>query len=97
DIVPVNRLRSATPLQVMLKVRIAEMNRTLLKKFGVNLLSRDTGGSLFGIGRGSPGTINVAKGPANPITGVIPETVTGATFNYLVGGTTLGLFGKVLG
>jgi pilus assembly protein CpaC len=94
----VTRLRSATPLQVMLKVRIAEMNRSLLKKFGVNLLSHDSGGSsLFGIGRGSPGTINVANGPADKITGVIPQTVTGATFNNLVGGTTLGLFGKVLG
>src|SRR5215217_7960605 len=35
----VTRLRSATPLQVNLKVRIAEMNRTTLKSFGVNLLS----------------------------------------------------------
>ena len=38
----VSRLRSATPLQVTLKVRIAEINRTLLKKMGVNLLSRDS-------------------------------------------------------
>ena len=94
----VSRLRSATPLQVMLKVRVAEMNRSLLKKFGVNLLNRDTGGtSLFGIGRGNPGTINVAKGATNPITGVTPETVTGVTFNNLVGGTTLGLFGHIFG
>ena len=94
----VSRLRSATPLQVMLKVRVAEMNRSLLKKFGVNLLNRDTGGtSLFGIGRGNPGTINVAKGATDPITGVTPETVTGVTFNNLVGGTTLGLFGHIFG
>ncbi|WP_051531745.1 type II and III secretion system protein family protein [Sphingomonas sp. URHD0057] len=94
----VTRLRSATPLQVMLKVRIAEVNRSMLKKIGVNLLNRDSrSGHLFGIGRGSPGTINVAKGPADPITGVIPETVTGATFNLLTGGTTLGLFGHIFG
>ena len=93
----VTRLRSATPLQVTLKVRMAEMNRTLVKQFGVNLLNRDTGGSLFGIGRGSPGTINVAKGPADPVTGIQRETVTGATFNLLSGGTTLGLFGRILG
>src|SRR3954451_1086624 len=44
----VTRLRSATPLQVMLKVRIAEVNRSLLKSMGVNLLSKDTtGGFLF--------------------------------------------------
>src|SRR6478752_7319624 len=36
----VSRLRSATPLQVTLKVRIAEINRTLVKSMGANLLSR---------------------------------------------------------
>ncbi|MFL6728266.1 MAG: type II and III secretion system protein family protein [Sphingomicrobium sp.] len=93
----VTRLKSATPLQVMLKVRIAEVNRSMLKKIGVNLLNRDTGSTLFGIGQGSPGTINVAKGPADPLTGVIRQTVTGATFNNLVGATTLGLFGHIFG
>ncbi len=94
----VSRLRSATPLQVMLKVRIAEVNRSILKKVGVNLLNRDTGSSsLFGIGRGNPGTINVANGPPNPLTGVAGQTVTGATFTNLVGGTTLGLFGHLFG
>src|SRR3954447_24615402 len=45
----VTRLKSATPLQVTLKVRIAEVNRSLLKSFGVNLLSHDfTGGFKFG-------------------------------------------------
>ena len=98
NIVPVNRLKVATPLQVMLKVRIAEMNRSMLKQIGVNLLNRDSGtSSLFGIGQGSPGTINVAKGPADPITGVVAETVTGATFKNIVGGTTLGLFGHIFG
>ena len=97
DIMPINRLKTATPLQVTLRVRIAEMNRSLVKQFGINLLSRDVGGTLFGIGRGDPGTINVAKGPPDPITGVVRETVTGATFNTLAGGTTLGLFGKVFG
>jgi pilus assembly protein CpaC len=94
----VSRLRSATPLQVMLKVRIAEVNRSMLKKVGVNLLNRDSRtGHLFGIGQGNPGTINIAKGPADPITGATRETVTGVTFNNLVGGTTLGLFGHIFG
>src|SRR3954471_10658674 len=93
----VNRLKVATPLQVMLKVRIAEVNRSALKSVGVNLLNRSTGNTLFGIGRGNPGTINVATGPADPITGVKRETVTGVTFNNLVGGTTLGLFGHIFG
>ena len=94
----VTRLRSATPLQVLLKVRIAEVNRSMLKQIGVNLLNRDSGKStLFGIGRGNPGTINVATGPADPVTGVKQETVTGVTFNNIVGGTTLGLFGHIFG
>jgi pilus assembly protein CpaC len=100
DIMPVNRLKTATPLQVMLKVRIAEVNRSAMKNVGVNLLNRDTssaGGSIFGIGRGDPGTINIAKGPADPVTGVARETVTGATFNNIAGGTTLGLFGRIFG
>ena len=45
--------KTATPLQVMLKVRIAEVSRSLLKQIGVNLLTRDpTGGFQFGIGQG---------------------------------------------
>jgi pilus assembly protein CpaC len=50
----INRLRTATPLQVTLRVRIAEVNRTLLKKIGVNLLTSDsTGGAKFGILQGA--------------------------------------------
>ncbi len=49
----VSRLRSAVPLQVNLKVRIAEVNRSLLKQFGVNLLASDpTSGFQFGIAQG---------------------------------------------
>jgi len=74
------------------------MNRSALKQIGVNLLNRDSGtGSLFGIGQGNPGTINVAKGAVDPATGIAPQTVIGATFNNIVGGTTLGLFGHILG
>ena len=79
----VTRLKSATPLQVMLKVRIAEVNRSLLKSMGVNLLSNDrTGGFKFAIGRGNPGTIG---GPGS------------ATVNINPTGTTLGAFGHLLG
>lgn len=80
----VTRLRSATPLQVTLKVRFAEINRSLLKSMGVNLLSRDTtGGFSFGIGRGNPGTFNSSGG--------------GGTFNISDAGTTLGAAGHLLG
>jgi pilus assembly protein CpaC len=80
----VTRLRSATPLQVTLKVRFAEINRSLLKSMGVNLLSRDTtGGFSFGIGRGNPGTFN--------------SSGAGGTFNISDAGTTLGAAGHLLG
>ncbi|HEX3423547.1 MAG TPA: type II and III secretion system protein family protein [Sphingomicrobium sp.] len=98
SIVPVSRLKVATPLQVMLKVRVAEMNRSAVKQFGVNLLSHDsTGGTLFGIGQGTPGTINTVMGAPNPVTGLAPESIQDVTFNNLAGGTTLGIFGKLLG
>jgi len=70
NIVPVSRLRVATPLQVMLKVRIAELDRTALKSMGVNLFSSDpTSGFKFGIGQGvaatssTGGAFSVAAGP----------------------------------
>lgn len=55
----VNRLRTATPLQVNLQVKFAEVNRRFLKNIGSNLLTRDTtGGFQFGIASGrAPGTI----------------------------------------
>ena len=59
----VSRLRSATPLQVALKVKIAEVNRSLAKEIGLNLLTSDSSsGFKFGIGQGSsidPDTLKV--------------------------------------
>jgi pilus assembly protein CpaC len=82
----VNRLKVATPLQVTLKVRIAEVNRTVLKSIGVNLFSSDpTSGFKFGIGQGDPTSVSGIN--TSPF-GV------GALVN---GGTTLGLAGKLLG
>jgi pilus assembly protein CpaC len=103
----ITRLRSATPLQVMLKVRIAEINRTMLKKVGVNLLNRDSGNTLFNIGQGSPGSITTQPGTIDPITGRLGGSIDPASgafpgqsivkFNNIVGGTTLGLFGHIFG
>jgi len=77
----VSRIRSATPLQVTLKVKIAEVSRSLVKSIGFNLFSQDfTSGFQFGISQGS-GT-----------TGTNPFTVSG-----IAGGTTLGAAGKLFG
>ena len=93
-----SRIKSATPLQVNLQVRFAEVNRNFAKNIGVNLLSSDsTGGFKFGIGQGrafSPqftpgGTLGVGVTGGSAATSLI--TAAGAST------TTLGLAGHLLG
>jgi pilus assembly protein CpaC len=92
----VSRLRTATPQQVMLQVRIAEVNRTLVREIGTNLLSRDnSGGLLTGIGRGNAGTITTVTGP-DSTTG-LPAGSTNFAMNLPSTATTLGLAGRLLG
>lgn len=82
----INRLRTATPLQVNLKVKIVEVNRTALKQIGVNIMASDfTDGFKFGIGQGTESAFT---------------TISGSPFRVLpsaVGGTTLGAAGKLFG
>ena len=86
----VNRLKSAVPLQVNLRVRIAEVSRSVVKQIGVNLLSRDsTSGFQFGVAQGSAGTFG---SPAVGDTAAINKG-----FNALAGATTLGAAGKLFG
>ena len=95
-ILPVNRLRVATPQQVYLQVRIAEVSRTLARDIGTNLLSRDnSGGFLFGLGRGSPGTITTVTQAGSP--NGLPVGATSFSFNNPTGATTLGAAGHLLG
>ncbi|MDQ3245869.1 MAG: type II and III secretion system protein family protein [Pseudomonadota bacterium] len=82
-IVPVNRIRTATPLQVNLKVRIAEVNRSLLKQIGVNLLATDpSSGFQFGIAQGQgirlPDLDDPNTGIVGPIRSAIGSTLSGA-------------------
>jgi pilus assembly protein CpaC len=97
----VSRLKTATPLQVMLKVKIAEVSRSLTRNIGVNLLTRDqsNGGFLFGIGRGNPGTIADRVNPSviDPRTGRPLVVGTDFTFNNKAGATTIGAAGQILG
>lgn len=52
-VITINRLRTATPLQVNLQVKIAEVSRSLSKQIGVNMTSRDQGTGLnFGVIQG---------------------------------------------
>ena len=81
----VSRLRSATPLQVTLKVKIAEVSRSLLKNIGVNLLAESGG---IGIMQG--------QGIWLPPVGATPADPTPKFIRNLVGSTLTGqgsLFG----
>jgi pilus assembly protein CpaC len=42
----ISRLKTATPLQVMLQVKIAEVSRSLMRSIGTNITSHDTDGPL---------------------------------------------------
>ncbi len=78
----ISRLKTATPLQVNLQVKIAEVSRSLMKDIGVNLRSVDqTGGFNFG----------VIQGRGAAITPAVDQ------FTGREQATTLGLAGKFLG
>ena len=84
----VSRLRSSTPLQVNLRVRIAEVNRSLLKQMGINLL-----------GLGSGFTVAQGDGIYLPPAGDGDKT-DGADFGKIIRGTigsTFGLTKRVIG
>jgi pilus assembly protein CpaC len=56
----ISRLAMATPLQVNLRVRFAEVSRTLVREIGTNILTRDlTGGIQFGMSRGRVGSTTI--------------------------------------
>ena len=106
----VSRLRMATPLQVNLRVRFAEVSRSLVRTLGTNLTTMDsTGGFRFGIGRGraltpgqtwSPqGPLAVGQGAAqaslvDPITGA---TITGPAISPPRGLSSIAGMGSLLG
>jgi pilus assembly protein CpaC len=89
----VSRLRMATPLQVNLRVRFAEVSRSLVRNLGTNLTSIDSsGGFKFGIARGrnaSPFQTtnpNLPLGMGSSVTGYTldPTCVITATTNCIV-------------
>jgi pilus assembly protein CpaC len=54
DVQVVSRLKTSTPLEVMLKVRFAEVNRTFAKNVGFNIIANDTtGGFQFNAAQGN--------------------------------------------
>ena len=74
----VNRLNTATPLQVNLRVRIAEVNRSVTKSLGVNLLGA---GNNFTFLQGD-GIFLPEAGQASAQTGQIIRSAIGSTIGF---------------
>ncbi|WP_114228182.1 MULTISPECIES: type II and III secretion system protein family protein [Sphingomonas] len=86
----VSRLRTATPLQVMLKVKIVEINRSRLKTIGVNLLANTKGGFRIGVAQGQ-GIYLPPVGSTPGTTGSAGDIIRSAT------GSTISGVGKLFG
>ncbi|WP_416379073.1 type II and III secretion system protein family protein [Altererythrobacter sp. H2] len=107
----ISRLKMATPLQVNLQVRFAEVSRSLVREIGTNLTTIDgSSGIQFGVGQGRTGFSSTfrpgtATGVGNQVRVLVPDInnpgqfveVPGTSVNPIVGGTTLGLATKFLG
>ena len=106
-----SRLKTATPLQVNLQVRISEVSRSFAKNIGSNFTTLDgSGGFKFGIGSGrQPATTwttdpNLPLGVGGTVTGYTIDPITGAitqrpgtAITPGPGRTTIGGLGRLFG
>lgn len=96
----ISRLRMATPLQVNLQVRIAEVSRSVVRAIGVNLASVDTSsGFKFGLGQGRAGSFPQYT-PGSPTgfgVGFTEAPDGGTLVTKAAQGSTLGFAGQLLG
>lgn len=109
----ISRLKMATPLQVNLQVRIAEVSRSFMRDVGVNLTSIDgTGGFQGGIGQAPREFFstqyvgpNQALGVGGKVTVQVPDpnnpgkflNQAGSSINTGTVGSTIGFAGRLLG
>ncbi|WP_260929751.1 type II and III secretion system protein family protein [Novosphingobium sp. 9] len=91
----ISRLRVATPLQVNLQVRIAEVTRSLVRSLGVNLSTVSKGGNgfQFGVGQGSVTSFT----PGSTLTVGSTTASSGSSVTATTAGTTIAGAGKLLG
>ncbi len=98
-----SRLKTATPLQVNLQVRVAEVSRSFVKTIGVNLTSRGSGNFLFNIAQGRQGTITTVPGvvgvpgAAVDVNGAVPGNTLFGFPSKSTTGSTIGMAGRLLG
>ncbi|MBU2341116.1 MAG: type II and III secretion system protein family protein [Alphaproteobacteria bacterium] len=91
----ISRLRMATPLQVNLQVRFAEVSRSLVRALGANLATIDTtGGFQFGVTNGSQPNSIVRGGP---LAVGVPGPGQSTNISGPGIGSTLGFAGQLLG
>lgn len=96
-ILPVNRLRIATPQQVYLQVRIAEVSRTLAREIGVNVTSGDSSnGFQFGLGQGRGAATQFTPGGPLGVNVTAGATGTSVVTSIATGSTLVGA-GRLLG
>ncbi|WP_379549253.1 type II and III secretion system protein family protein [Qipengyuania sp. DGS5-3] len=98
----ISRLRMATPLQVNLRVRFAEVSRSLVRQLGANLITADpTSGFRFGITTGRSFTPQFNVGFPTDTTALFAGVEDVSDGSNLVTstnqGSTLGAFGSLLG
>ena len=105
----ISRLKMATPLQVNLQVRIAEVTRSFIREVGVNLTSvDDSNGFKFGLGQGRSPFAQIVPSFINPSTGqriptgpvAVGNNFSGEGYNIvdqIASGTTFAGFGRLLG
>ncbi|MEO1969762.1 MAG: type II and III secretion system protein family protein [Sphingomonadaceae bacterium] len=94
----ISRLKTATPLQVSLRVRFAEVSKNFVRAIGTNLTTYDgSSGFKFGVTNGRTGAIpqyvpsgGVFTGGTKADSGSSQVTATGS-------GSTIAAFGKFLG
>jgi len=92
----ISRLKTATPLQVNLHVKFAEVSRSLLREIGANLTSADaTNGFQIGVGsgRGAATQFN----PGGPVGTNVTTGGAGTSVITTAGGTTIAGLGKLFG
>ncbi|UYV17447.1 type II and III secretion system protein family protein [Porphyrobacter sp. ULC335] len=91
----ISRLKTATPLQVNLHVKFAEVSRSLLREIGANLTSADgTDGFKFGVGSGRGAVTQFSPGG---LAGVNVTEGSDGTSVITSKGTTLAGLGKMFG
>jgi len=105
----ISRLRMATPLQVNLRVRFAEVSRSMVRDIGTNLTSIDgSSGFQFGIGQGRTNFAssmyagpNQALGVGNKVLIQDPldptKSISGSAINPVATGATLAAQGSLFG